>query len=82
MSFFAYGQNRVSPKVIVITLLSVAVLLILEWTAFYFLKQEHREEIKIILLDFAMKDSQLLSFKIERRIEFLNKIISLNLIFS
>lgn len=74
MSFFAYEYRKISPKVIVITLLSVAVLLILEWTAFYFLKQEHREEIKIILLDFAMKDSQLLSFKIERRIEFLNKI--------
>ena len=73
MSFFAYRQNRVSPKVIVITLLSVVVLLILEWTAFYFLKQEHREEIKTILLDFVSKDAQLLSFKIERRIEFLDK---------
>jgi EAL domain-containing protein (putative c-di-GMP-specific phosphodiesterase class I)/GGDEF domain-containing protein len=74
MSFFAYGHRKISPKVIGVTLFCVTILLLAEWTAFYRLKREHHEEMKSILIDFASKDAQLLSFKIERRIEFLDKI--------
>lgn len=64
MNFFTYGQDRVSPKVIIIALFSVAVMLIFEWGIFYFLKQEHREEIKNILIDVTKKESNLLFLRL------------------
>ena len=60
MSFFAYEHRKISPKVIVITLLSVTFVLLAEWTAFYQLKREHHKEMKSILIDFVSKDAQLL----------------------
>lgn len=75
MRFFTYGQDRVSPKVIIIALLSVAVMLIFEWGIFYYLKQEHRGEITKILCEVTKKDSQLLFFKMDRRINAIENIV-------
>lgn len=74
MNLFSFGQSKISLRVILIILLFVAMVLILEWRAFSYLKEEHSEEIRQILLDITIKDALSLSFKIERRVDFLNKI--------